>query len=180
GRLVAAGLEPEPMALAGADVALGPELRSRASESEVDVEEDRAKHRRYPYGRFRGVAQPGSALRSGRRGPQFESGHPDFSPLTGPTPVSGERTLAQASGEDLSAAPSRDAAGAVIRIGFVKAILGAAAIVVLAVVVADASASTPRPAHRSIRVVIDGRTIARRFPRGPSLSFRYPANWHVT
>ena len=25
----------------------------------------------------RGVAQPGSALRSGRRGPQFESGHPD-------------------------------------------------------------------------------------------------------
>ena len=28
-------------------------------------------------GRARGVAQPGSALRSGRRGPQFESGHPD-------------------------------------------------------------------------------------------------------
>jgi gas vesicle protein len=28
--------------------------------------------------RFRGVAQPGSALRSGRRGPQFESGHPDL------------------------------------------------------------------------------------------------------
>ena len=26
----------------------------------------------------RGVAQPGSALRSGRRGPQFESGHPDL------------------------------------------------------------------------------------------------------
>src|SRR2546421_8319083 len=25
----------------------------------------------------RGVAQPGSALRSGRRGPQFKSGHPD-------------------------------------------------------------------------------------------------------
>ena len=30
--------------------------------------------------RFRGVAQPGSALRSGRRGPQFESGHPDALP----------------------------------------------------------------------------------------------------
>ena len=29
---------------------------------------------------FRGVAQPGSALRSGRRGPQFESGHPDALP----------------------------------------------------------------------------------------------------
>ncbi len=29
--------------------------------------------------RSRGVAQPGSALRSGRRGPQFESGHPDLS-----------------------------------------------------------------------------------------------------
>ncbi len=27
--------------------------------------------------RLRGVAQPGSALRSGRRGPQFKSGHPD-------------------------------------------------------------------------------------------------------
>ena len=27
--------------------------------------------------RARGVAQPGSALRSGRRGPQFKSGHPD-------------------------------------------------------------------------------------------------------
>ena len=32
---------------------------------------------RYPVG-ARGVAQPGSALRSGRRGPQFESGHPDM------------------------------------------------------------------------------------------------------
>jgi hypothetical protein len=31
--------------------------------------------------RFRGVAQPGSALRSGRRGPQFESGHPDLPSL---------------------------------------------------------------------------------------------------
>ena len=28
-------------------------------------------------GALRGVAQPGSALRSGRRGPQFKSGHPD-------------------------------------------------------------------------------------------------------
>src|SRR4029079_2879570 len=31
---------------------------------------------RYPMA-ARGVAQPGSALRSGRRGPQFKSGHPD-------------------------------------------------------------------------------------------------------
>ena len=31
----------------------------------------------------RGVAQPGSALRSGRRGPQFESGHPDEKPAPG-------------------------------------------------------------------------------------------------
>ena len=31
---------------------------------------------RYPL-RARGVAQPGSALRSGRRGPEFESPHPD-------------------------------------------------------------------------------------------------------
>jgi hypothetical protein len=63
----------------------------------------------------------------------------------------------------------------------VRASLGAAAIVVLAVaVVAAANASTPRPSHRSIRVVIDGRSIARRFPRGPSISFRSPANWHVT
>jgi hypothetical protein len=75
---------------------------------------------------------------------------------------------------------SRDAAGAVIRIGFVRVFLGAAALVVLVVFVAAATASTPRPSHRSIRVVIDGRSIARRFPRGPSITFRYPANWHVT
>ena len=39
--------------------------------------------------RFRGVAQPGSALRSGRRGPQFESGHPDA--LPGPQRGPGRR-----------------------------------------------------------------------------------------
>ena len=39
--------------------------------------------------RFRGVAQPGSALRSGRRGPQFESGHPDA--LPGPRRGPGSR-----------------------------------------------------------------------------------------
>ena len=39
--------------------------------------------------RFRGVAQPGSALRSGRRGPQFESGHPDA--LPGPQRGPGSR-----------------------------------------------------------------------------------------
>jgi hypothetical protein len=63
----------------------------------------------------------------------------------------------------------------------VRAIRGAAIGVFAATVVAvTAAASTPQPSHRSIRVVIDGRSIARRFPRGPSVSFRYPANWHVT
>jgi len=52
--------------------------------------------------------------------------------------------------------------------------------VAFAAFVTAATASTPRPAHRSIRVVIDGRSIAQRFPGGPSISFRYPANWHVT
>ena len=28
--------------------------------------------------------------------------------------------------------------------------------------------------------MIDGRSIARRFPAGPSIAFRYPANWHLT
>ena len=50
GRLVAARLEPEPVALAGADVALRPELRPRPREREVDVEEDCAEHRSLPYG----------------------------------------------------------------------------------------------------------------------------------
>jgi hypothetical protein len=52
--------------------------------------------------------------------------------------------------------------------------------VVLALFFTAAAASTPRPSHRSIRVVIDGRSIARRFPRGPSVSLRYPADWHET
>src|SRR6185312_9785134 len=72
--LVASRLEPEPVALAGADVRLGPELRTGPSEREVDVEQHRPqlvrpRHPRYPMARSRGVAQPGSALRSGRRGP---------------------------------------------------------------------------------------------------------------
>ena len=46
--------------------------------------------------------------------------------------------------------------------------------------VAVATASTPRPSRHTVRVAIDGRSIARRFPRGPSIAFRYPANWHVT
>src|SRR5436305_14926546 len=79
-RLVAGGLQTEPVALTGADVPIRPELRPRPREGEVDVEEHRLelRHRPLPYGASRGVAQPGSALRSGRRGPQFESGHPDF------------------------------------------------------------------------------------------------------
>src|SRR5690242_14674194 len=90
GRLVAGRLQMKPVALAGDDVALRSELRPRSREREVDVEEDRAEHARYPMARFRGVAQPGSALRSGRRGPQFESGHPDFLALADPMRSSGE------------------------------------------------------------------------------------------
>src|SRR5262249_10993929 len=56
--------------------------RIRISEPEPPVARDRSGerlgHPRYPMARSRGVAQPGSALRSGRRGPQFESGHPDI------------------------------------------------------------------------------------------------------
>jgi hypothetical protein len=44
----------------------------------------------------------------------------------------------------------------------------------------SATASTPLPSHHYLRVVFDGRSIAHRFPRSPSISFRYPANWHVT
>jgi hypothetical protein len=46
--------------------------------------------------------------------------------------------------------------------------------------IAFPATSTPPPARHTARVVIDGRSIARRFPRGPSIAFRYPANWHVT
>ena len=46
--------------------------------------------------------------------------------------------------------------------------------------VAAAAASTPLPSRQSVRVVIDGRSIARRFPHGQSVVFRYPANWQVT
>src|SRR4051812_10371684 len=79
GRLVAGGLQTEPVALTGADVPIRPKLRPRPREGEVDVEEHRLelRHRPLPYGASRGVAQPGSALRSGRRGPEFESRHPD-------------------------------------------------------------------------------------------------------
>ena len=50
--------------------------RARRSRLGVPPAESTAANR-YPFA-ARGVAQPGSALRSGRRGPQFESGHPDF------------------------------------------------------------------------------------------------------
>jgi hypothetical protein len=48
------------------------------------------------------------------------------------------------------------------------------------VLVAAVAASTPQPSRQTVRVVIDGRSIARRFPHAPSIAFRYPANWHVT
>lgn len=46
--------------------------------------------------------------------------------------------------------------------------------------VAAAAASTAAPSRHTLRVVIDGRSIARRFPTGPSIAVRYPANWHLT
>jgi len=56
------------------------------------------------------------------------------------------------------------------------ATLGAFAIVL----VASAAASTPAPSRQTVRAVIDARSIARRFPAGPSIGVRYPANWHFT
>jgi hypothetical protein len=61
-----------------------------------------------------------------------------------------------------------------------RAILGTVTGVLAIVLVATAVASTPPPSRHLIRVVIDGRSIARRFPHGPSIVFRYPANWHMT
>lgn len=52
--------------------------------------------------------------------------------------------------------------------------------VAIAALVAAAAAATPQPSPHGVRVVIDGRSIARRFPRGPSIAFRYPASWHLT
>ena len=43
--LVAIGIERQPVTLTRAAVALGPELRPRLEEREVDVEEHRAQHR---------------------------------------------------------------------------------------------------------------------------------------
>src|SRR5262249_18349649 len=79
--VVAVRVETEAVALAEPPVALGPEFRPWLEEREIDVEQNGLEHAsrirtRYPV-HARGVAQPGSALRSGRRGPQFKSGHPD-------------------------------------------------------------------------------------------------------
>src|SRR5207247_8535015 len=60
-----------------------------------------------------------------------------------------------------------------------RTILGPAIGALALVLVVTAAASTPQPSRHTLRVVIDGRSIARRFPHGPSISFRYPANWHV-
>jgi hypothetical protein len=57
---------------------------------------------------------------------------------------------------------------------------GAAAVGFISItLVAAAAGSTRPPSHQTVRVVIDGRSIARRFPAGPSIVFRYPANWHL-
>ena len=61
-----------------------------------------------------------------------------------------------------------------------RPIVSAAVGLVAITLVAAAAASTRQPARHSLRVVIDGRSIARRFPSGPSVVFRYPANWHLT
>jgi len=77
-------------------------------------------------------------------------------------------------------APLRDSGAALGRTFVMRAINGSVVGGLATVLVAAAAASTPPPSHHSIRVSIDGRSIARRFPPGPSISFRYPANWHVT
>ena len=61
-----------------------------------------------------------------------------------------------------------------------RTILGTAIGALALVLVVTAAAFTPQPSRRTLLVVIDGRSIARRFPPGPSISFRYPASWHVT
>jgi len=61
-----------------------------------------------------------------------------------------------------------------------RTILGAAIGALALVLVVTAAVSTPQPSRHTLLVVIDGRSIARRFPHGTSISFRYPANWHVT
>jgi hypothetical protein len=61
-----------------------------------------------------------------------------------------------------------------------RAIYGAVVGALAITLVTTATASTPRPSRHSVRVVIDGRSIARRFPHGPSIVFRYPANWYLT
>ena len=60
-----------------------------------------------------------------------------------------------------------------------RTILGPAIGALALVLVVTAAASTPQPSRHTLRVEIDGRSIARRFPHGPSISIRYPANWHV-
>jgi hypothetical protein len=61
-----------------------------------------------------------------------------------------------------------------------RTILGTAIGALALVLALAATASTPQPSRHTLRFVIDGRSIARRFPHGPSISFRYPANWHAT
>ena len=62
-----------------------------------------------------------------------------------------------------------------------RTILGTAiGALALVLVVTAAAASTPARSRHTVRVVIDGRSIARRFPSGPSLAVRYPASWHLT
>ena len=64
--------------------------------------------------------------------------------------------------------------------GMNAAAIGALAAIALVGGRAASAWRTPAPAPTHLRFVIDGRSIARRFPQGPSVAFRYPANWHVT
>src|SRR5207248_9850626 len=60
----------------------------------------------------RGVAQPGSALRSGRRGPQFKSGHPDKNggnPVSPVSPLVGVTRCPQCGSAEPSSATPRKA-----------------------------------------------------------------------
>jgi hypothetical protein len=60
------------------------------------------------------------------------------------------------------------------------AIVGPLTVAVFVAVARGVVSATPEPAAKLVRVEIDGRSTASRFPPGRSISFRYPSNWHVS
>jgi hypothetical protein len=64
--------------------------------------------------------------------------------------------------------------------GVRAAIVGTIAVLVAVGAAVASGSKTPDPATAHAPFVIDGRSIAQRFPHGRSVAFRYPASWHVT